>query len=254
VPPDKTFAALIRRRYPATLNLGIAGDGPLLMLATLTELLPRLEPKVVLWFYFEGNDLTDLQTERRNALLTRYLKAGYTQSALARQDDIDRAILGEMPRLRAIEQTNRMKRHHNTVARAVDFMRLAALRQRLGLVGGMDANASEMADLQGDNMDIFREVLLDAEARVHAWGGQLVFVYLPDWTRYTRDSSPGETQRDHVLDLVQTLGIRVIDIDRAFQAHGDPWSLFPFRRPGHYNEIGHQLVADAVLNALSNRQ
>ena len=36
VPADKTFVALIRQRYPATLNLGIAGDGPLLMLAKLT--------------------------------------------------------------------------------------------------------------------------------------------------------------------------------------------------------------------------
>ena len=63
VPPAQNFVALIRQRHPATLNLGIAGNGPLLMLATLTEYLTSLKPRVVLWFYFEGNDLVDLHRE-----------------------------------------------------------------------------------------------------------------------------------------------------------------------------------------------
>ena len=72
VPPEKSFVALIRQRHPATLNLGVAGDGPLLMLATLQEHLTALRPRTVLWFYFEGNDLLDLQTERQSAVLRSY--------------------------------------------------------------------------------------------------------------------------------------------------------------------------------------
>ena len=74
VPADKTFVALIRKRYPATLNLGIAGDGPLLMLAKLKEYVSPRQPRIVLWFYFEGNDLTDLQRERQSMLLRNYLR------------------------------------------------------------------------------------------------------------------------------------------------------------------------------------
>jgi hypothetical protein len=33
-------------------------------------------------------------------------------------------------------------------------------------------------------------------------------------------------------------------------AQGDPLSLFPFRRPGHYNAAGHRIVAEVVLEAL----
>jgi lysophospholipase L1-like esterase len=73
VPSDKNFVALIRRRFPATLNLGVSGNGPLLELATLKEYLLPLKPKIVLWFYYEGNDLSDLQNERQSALLRRYL-------------------------------------------------------------------------------------------------------------------------------------------------------------------------------------
>ena len=57
VAPDSNFVSVIRQRYPGALNLGIEGDGPLVMLATLKEYAALFRPKVVLWFYFEGNDL-----------------------------------------------------------------------------------------------------------------------------------------------------------------------------------------------------
>jgi hypothetical protein len=68
VPPGKSFVDLIRQQHPRTINVGIAGDGPLLMLATQSQYLQSVRPKVVLWIYFEGNDLEDLQRERRSAL------------------------------------------------------------------------------------------------------------------------------------------------------------------------------------------
>src|SRR5262245_47455639 len=44
VPTEQNFVELIRRAYPATLNLGMVGNGPLLMLADLKEFLPELRP------------------------------------------------------------------------------------------------------------------------------------------------------------------------------------------------------------------
>ena len=102
VPADRNFVAVIRQAHRATLNLGMSGDGPLLMLATLKEYAARFRPRIVLWCYYEGNDLTDLQIERKSALLNQYLTDGFTQSALARQDDLDRAMLAELPRLEAL--------------------------------------------------------------------------------------------------------------------------------------------------------
>jgi len=258
VSPDKTFVAMIQQRYPATLNLGIAGDGPLLMLATLKEYLPAFEPKIVLWFYYEGNDLTDLQIERKSVLLENYLKHGFTQSELGRQSDIDRAMMDEITRLTASEQDNRTRRpakNRNVIDQLVDFARLSVLRQKLQLIGGMDAGAREMAaDLQGPNMDAFGEILSQAKKRVAGWGGQLYFVYLPEWARYTAYSSWGKTKRNDVLALVRKQGIPVVDIDLAFQAYGDPLSLFPFRAVGHYTETGHRLVAEEVLKVVSRER
>jgi hypothetical protein len=255
VPADRNFMALIRQHHSATLNLGIAGNGPLLTLATITEYLPRFKPKIVLWFYYEGNDLTDLQRERRSALLARYLEGDFRQPELARQSDLDLAILDEIPRLMAKERSDaREKPANEIVYRTTTFAKLTALRERLKLVGETDVSVQALEeDLETTNMDVFRAALGQAKARVDGWGGQLVFIYLPEWAHYTRYSSWGKTKHDDVLTIVHGLGISVINMESVFQAQGDPLSLFPFRGVGHYNEAGHRLVADAVLRELQSR-
>jgi hypothetical protein len=252
VPRDKNFVELIRRQRPATLNLGMAGDGPLLMLATLDEYLPRLRPRTVLWFYFEGNDLTDLQDERKSALLNRYLTGPFTQPDLARQADIDQALRDELPRLEAAEREAAANRTRNTIRGLVTSVaKLSSIRQRLGIIGETDVNQIAIGeDLRTTNMDVFRATLIQSKARVAGWGGRLYFVYLPEWARYTSYGSWGQSKRDHVIQLVRDLGIPIIDLDPPFRATGDPLSLFPFRAQSHYSEAGHRLVADEVLRAL----
>ena len=51
----------------------MAGQGPLNTLATLKDYVPALKPKFVLWFFYEGNDVSDLLYERQSPLLIRYL-------------------------------------------------------------------------------------------------------------------------------------------------------------------------------------
>jgi len=249
VPPERSFVALIRNPYPLTLNLGIAGNGPLMMLATLREYVPRFKPPIVLWFYFEGNDLEDLQRERRTAL-TRYLDKTFRQGALSRQHDLDRAMIDQITRLTALGEQRRERRLAGRLrGRVQTFVQLAAIRTALGLVGGVEPDSINIADKP--NMDVFRDTLTEAKASVAGWGGQLIVVYLPDWARYAGYRSPGVEQRDNVLSLIRSVGIPVIDLDPAFRATGDPLALFPFRRSGHYNETGHHLVAEEVLKAVA---
>jgi hypothetical protein len=166
-----------------------------------------------------------------------------------RQDDIDRAIVAEMPRLRAEGERVRTQWLNSPLAaKLTDFAKLSLLRQRLGLVGAVEA-VSTVA-VERANMELFRNVMLQARTRVERWGGQLVFVYLPDWDRYAGNTTLQAAKRGEVIDTARGLGIPVIDIDSAFLAHGDPLSFFPFRRPGHYNAAGHRAVAEAVLKAL----
>ena len=57
-------------------------------------------------------------------------------------------------------------------------------------MAGNDADNAEMGrDLDGPNMEAFRNIMFQAETTVQAWGGQLYFVYLPEWARYANSQS-----------------------------------------------------------------
>ena len=258
VSPDRNVAALIRQRYPTTLNLAMAGAGPMLELATWKEYLQPLKPKVVLWFYYEGNDLIDLQYDRKNKLLMRYLNDTFSQNLIALQPEIDQAIRDDIPRQRAAAASSRRATSQgngvNLSDKFVEVVVLGNLRKRLSMVNSATADeVKNLADLAGPNLGLFRDILTQVKTRVGTWGGRIYFVYLPDWPRYSgNELEPVAKQRDSVIALVTSLGIPVIDIHPTFQAQSDPLSLFPFREPGHYTEKGHLLVAEEVMRAISS--
>ena len=91
----------------------------------------------------------------------------------------------------------------------------------------------------------FKTILKTTDQLVSSWGGFLYFVYLPS-IFYNSDHSEIKL-RTFVLGTVADLGIPIIDIqDDVFRLHSDALSLFPYRRPGHYNAKGYRLVADTI--------
>jgi hypothetical protein len=261
VEPEKSFVGLIRQQIAGTLNLGMAGEGPLLMLASLREYGELFKPKIVLWFYFEGNDLDDLQSGESvidEHFLLNYLNSGFTQHLITRQDEIDKAIMDDTPRRIALSEHRKLMAKANSgkvLPVLLDFAKLGALRTRLHLVGGNYTNEVDIQRrLAGPTLELFARILARARDDIAAWKGQIYFVYLPDWSRYAGgSSSPINDLRSRVIEIARTLGIPVIDIEPAFQAHSDPLSLFPFRYPGHYNEAGNRIVAAEVLRVITDR-
>jgi hypothetical protein len=258
VPSDKNFVTLLRKRYPATLNLGKTGDGPLTELATLKEYLPALKPKVVLWCYFEGNDLVDLKGEKASPLLMSYLRNNFTQGLLNQQTDIDQVLTTYVKIWRSAETLKRLEA-------VTALIKLTHLRAHLGLdFGDYEHGQETVAD---SDLDLFGQILSDAKALVGMWGGTLYFVYLPCQERYANPEIDNKIDnknsnqalslalekvryRDQVLAAVGTIGIPVIDLYPIFQTYGDPLALFPFRRSVHYNEEGNRLIAEEILRSI----
>jgi len=272
---EDNFVNIVRKQHPATLNLGIEGNGPLIMLATLKEYASAVKPKIILWFYYEGNDLPDLTTERKSPLLLRYL-SDFSQNLISRQDEIDRALINYVE---AIERKSnlglKLEETWNLLGNAVHVrdvrqlrnstagvIRLSQVRQRLGLVYGIENQSRrginpgtfvpspERIAWMRSQTDLSYEILSEAKRSVEEWGGKLYFVFLPQYYRYA--SGFIETpERDAMLNVVKEVGLPVIDIGEGFQSQTDPLSLFPFRRVGHYNDEGNRVVAEEVLRSIS---
>ena len=69
--PNDISSVLRKLSDGAVLILGYSSNGPLFELATLKE---YLNPNVknIIWMYFEGNDLNDLENEMKSKLLKKY--------------------------------------------------------------------------------------------------------------------------------------------------------------------------------------
>jgi len=273
VPSDKNFVALIKRRYPRTLNLGVQGTGPLAQLATLKEYLPFVKPKLVFWFYYELNDLPDLRKEMKSLLLRNYLRRDFNQGLFGKQAVLDWALADYVAKATQNSKlTNKdrlptgsfrgiidrtIKTAKRLSAWTTSIVKLPAIREKLGGVYGSRRGQPSVTPVFSTNaeMDMLRDVLLEANAIIRGWGGKLCLVYLPSRHRYGNPvevSNLADYDRGRVLSLVTSVGLPLIDIHKTFESEDDPLDLFPFRRFGHYNEEGHQVVAEEVLRAISS--
>lgn len=71
------MASVLRGHGYDVFNLGCASNGPLTQLAGYVECGRAFDPDVVIWFYFEGNDLLDLEREQR-LVLADYLDEDFS--------------------------------------------------------------------------------------------------------------------------------------------------------------------------------
>ena len=238
------IAALLKAHGISTANLGYSGNGPLLGLAALREYGSQLGAKHVFWIYFEGNDLRDLLDEQRSAILVNYLDPDFSQALRTRQNEIDRLL---------DEYVTRGKGQRPGTRYGQEWKDILRLR-------GVEANLHRLIERwqrrQAVDLpfDLFEQVLERARLDVAAFGGELHFVYLPQWERFNeaKGNRGLSVHHDRVLELVHNLGIPVVDMTPIMSASSDPLALFPFRYKGYYTAEGYQMVADEIHSYLNS--
>ena len=261
VGSDENAAHFIREKYPATLNLGMAGNGPLIELASLEEFVAPRKPKIVIWTYY-NNDMGDLDFEKSVPLLMRYLdEDGFTQKLESRQAKIDSAFVDLSAKIDAIapkwpsglasvgltRQSSPMwlgdlamnESHSATTA----VMRLDRLTWALTSLAVVD-----VFNLPPD-FPLFKRVLEKAKRRVESWGGKLYFVYMADMFYLQYKGKRQHGNRDGVLSTVKDLAIPIIDAHPRFMQVEDPMTI-RFHPESHCNPAGYKLLSEVVLEGL----
>ncbi len=93
VQPGDDIAGQIRSiTKSTTINLGVGDLGPLAELAILKEYAEPLQPKNVIWLYYEGNDFKNLLEEKDVPILMQYLQDNFSQNLIDSQEKIDRSL------------------------------------------------------------------------------------------------------------------------------------------------------------------
>jgi hypothetical protein len=218
-----------------TVNLACGGNGPLEELAALIEYGQPLKPRVVLWFYYEGNDLGNLYYRRSTRQLLEYLEDNHRLDLIEHQRQIDAF-------LRSVRVDLTQEREANREARLLPLLglrlRLYGLRTTLGVTQVFHPEIEPL----------FRAVLRRAKDATAAWGGRLIFEYLPAEERFA--TALGRVDAGvfgkRIREIVGGEGIEVIDIAEAFEAHAQPRRLYR----GHFAPEANRIVADIVAKRL----
>jgi len=228
----------------------MVSNGPLIELATLSEYAKHIQPKFIFWMWFEGNDLINLENEKKSVILMQYLDSRFTQDLFHRQDVIDNAILADLKHIiAALEKKtaeNRMEKSNPSFNVSFsEIAKLSHLRRRL------DSSIGCSSDID----PLLTRIMNSFKTRVDEWNGKLYFVYLPAFDRYEDKINSCvkkrlNMERDKVLAMAKEAGINIIDATELFDSHNDPLSLFPLRLTGHYNSEGYKIIASEIDNRI----
>ena len=240
VDDGQDWVGVVRQSVPQVVNLGMGGNGPLFMLATLREYVRPLEPPVVIWQYFDGHDAR-IPGELNVPVLRRYLEEPtYSQGLAHRQAEID-AIVQQVVQ-RALREPNAKVW---ALIELEKLLKLTSLRDALTVIPPAEPTA---------HLPVLARILREAESTVEGWGGKMYFVYLPEMNSLKPGAAPSRhASHDQVVKVVRELGLEIIDLDPVFRSHPDPLSLFPYRKAFHYNAAGYAVVADTVLKRIAAR-
>jgi hypothetical protein len=250
----KGFVDLIREELGPTVNLGCSWNGPLFELASLVEYGPMVRSKFVAWFFYEGNDLNDLELARHSPLLMRYLQDGFEQSLPQKQPIIDRLLKDYVDARMNRSQTSSEQdavplsyvvygnRAEKTSINWGRVLALGNLRRNLRKRWGRNYGRYRYT------FDLLHEILARAASVVEGWDGRFIFVYLPGKHRFRNSIAniEADAYRQETLAVVKSLDIPVIDLTQVFDHHEMPMSLFG----GHYSIEGNALVARTFVTAI----
>ena len=244
---DVTAEILAELSNKKVLNLGIQGYGPLMQLASLKEYAKYKKPKTVLWYYFEANDLPNMIEEQKNRTLIKYKDENFNQDLIFKHNKIDIQLKEIVKQFRKNNRNNIIiKDDHKKI---VHIIKLQNLRNSLNIYLPNNKSLVKYRFYPNNLIDDYFNILLQSKKLVEGWGGELIFVYHPDISRYFGFNSFNYRERQYskFLRELKKNKIKVIDFKSdLYDKLEDVRDIYHFGLHGHPNELGYRLSAEVI--------
>ena len=229
--PDDIASKLRLLSKKNVINLGYAGNGPLIEYATLREyFLPNA--KKYIWIYYEGNDLSDLETELKSKVLNKYLNSETTLNLKFNQNQINQS-------LKIIMEKEFLDKKKKDTENVKNFIKLNKLRTKITSPPSMVPSTPPLNQFY-DILKLSRDMILNNKSEFY-------FVYLPALERYKLSYNDDFLKKELIKKIVSDLNIKFIDIDEnVFKKQLWPLKLFPFETFGHYTPDAYSKIAQYI--------
>ena len=224
------------------INLGMGGNGPLINLMTLREYGFLKNPKLILWFYFEGNDLIELTHENSSKILNNYINdEKFSQNLSNKVKLIDKSLTNIFNKI--MSNYNLIQNFNNSIKRIIIFKNIRGL-----------ANNFLKSYFIINKPDINKFIAIIKRAKLLAEKNEAIFyfVYLPSYERYSKKVNDDNfLYKNNIINSLNSNNINIIDIsENVFNKSNDPLSYFPNRKNGHYNDRGYYDVSAFIYKSL----
>ena len=234
--PHDIGSALRTISNKPVLNLGYAGNGPLIEYATLREYF-RSNIKNVIFLYFEENDLFNLHYELSDDLLKNYLtNPSFSQNLMFKQNLIDQIAK------KKINENFDNKSEINKNKKLLKLLKFLKLRNVRNFFKGT-STPKPMPQPE------FKKILKLTKDLVTKNNSKLYFVYLPVINKSQTNSLDASYYK--IKEIVRSLDITFIDMyDEIFNKEENQTKYIPFMsdRGVHYNILGYNKVAETIYN------
>ena len=180
------------------LNLGYMANGPLFTLASLIEYKPKKAKKII-YFWYEGNDLKDLNNELKIPLLKKYLEdKKFKQNLKSKQDEINK-IVNKFEIEQIEKKIDSEKRMANPL---INLLKINAIRNMVSTII-YENNRTTFVKKSPPQMlfDNFEKILI-RKRDSKLLGAKIYFVYLPSYFRYSIKNFSDE-KRIKIKEIVE---------------------------------------------------
>ena len=238
VSEDKRFSSILRDKYNLPVyNVAIPTglDGYIALKAYASKLGSK-SSNLILVLCME-NDLV-----RKNQ--------GFSiKSGLGSSEDSKSGVLIDMPSFAHVKSwlVDNSAFYYLLTSAIHNSPHLSSFFSGIGLID------SYMADSLGKNFEVDMGKTVEKIERILQGRNSMVFIvpnrYL--WSEPGSSVSTELRQRHYkLMKLLRVKGVFVVDPLQAFERKGEPLSKYHFPNDGHWNPIGHQLVAQIIYSNL----
>lgn len=242
------ISGVLRTKNINAANFGIPGAGPILSYATIKEYIEVLKPKTVVFLYCEANDLTDLNFEKKDKYLSKYLDVNYKQGLSSRKKEnlvFYNKFVNEMGNNWSQTSNFIVSKNKEYFKDIVELTNLKNILREINYI--FFKRKSDVENIV-KLVDKMRNVSIKH-------GSNFLFIYLPTWERYytknTKFSKYIGSKKDILMSLKKK-NINYIDIDKVFiKSVNNIDNYFPLNFYGHFSKEGYSIVAESIANYIN---
>ncbi|HEY7786543.1 MAG TPA: GDSL-type esterase/lipase family protein [Pyrinomonadaceae bacterium] len=245
VPQNALVSSELKRQLNVEVaNLGQSGYGPQQELAVVRRFASQLKPRLILWFFFEGNDLIDVP--RYEEFIKNRDEIMKSRDSFANRS-FTRNVLFTLAGLTAPKPAQDESEAHRRSGRFGSETLYFAYP-------GVPLTKTELESLKTAETSI-----LQAHQLAKQQGSKLLLVHVPTKFRvYSNfcefpDDGYGKTWKANDLPFrlgawSKDHGVAYFDLTPALIKHAANGELVYFTDDGHWNAKGHQAVAAALAD------